>query len=242
MKAMFRDKHVSRGAAALLAASAVIFAPAASAAGATNWFSYTRVEADIGRGSSETSRSVEAEGWIGGDVNRLRWRASGESPRGLGEPTSVSLLYSRNVSDYWDFVAGIQADREEGNVSRTYAAIGFAGLAPYQFDVDATLAIGSHGARLDVEARHETLLTQNVVVYPFGALLAATRDDEEIGIGSGLNRAELGVGLRYEFTRRLGVYGTVSHTRLYGGLADAAARDGERTGVNTVRVGLRAVF
>lgn len=214
----------------------------AVAAGSDDWFSYSRVEVDVGRSGSETARSVNAEGWIGGDLNRFRWRFTGESPRGGGEPTALSLLYSRNVSDFWDLVAGVQASREVGNASRNYAVIGFAGLAPYQFDVDATLGFGSHGARLDVEARHEMLLTQRVVLYPFGTLLAASRADPEIGIGSGVNRAELGVGLRYEFTRRAGVYVTASRTRLFGGLAQEAALDGERRSTNAVRLGLRTAF
>lgn len=136
----------------------------------------------------------------------------------------------------------MQVDREAGGVSRNYVVIGVAGLAPYQFEVDATLGVGSYGARLAVEARHETLLTWKVVLYPFGALLAVTRSDPEIGVGGGLNRAELGVGLGYECTRRLGVYATASHTWLYGALADAAAQGGERAGTNTSRVGVRAAF
>lgn len=238
---MMRSLQMRRTLAAAVAAASVLGWSSAWSA-ESDWLSYTRIEADVGRSGSETSRSLDAEGWVGGDTHRLRWRLGAESPRGFGEPRSLELMYSRRVADYWDVVAGVRDDRSEGGVSRTYAVLGVAGLAPYFFDVDATLAFGGGRALLDLDARHEMLLTQRVVLYPFLAIAAASRADPAIGLGSGLNRTDLGIGVRYEFSRRFGVYAAASRRTFHGGTADQAVGEGEERSANAVRVGLRTVF
>lgn len=181
-----------RSAIAGLAATTALLSMAPAVAMGDDWYSFSRVEADVGRSSGETQRGIEADGWVGGDTHRLRWRLQGESPSGVVEPTSAQLLYGRRIADYWDVVAGVRHDRNVGGVQRNYAVIGLTGLAPYSFDVDATLAWRDGQALLDVEARHEMLWTQRVVVYPFTRLSASSSKDAEIGLGAGVNRFDIG--------------------------------------------------
>lgn len=236
--------RLSKSIGRLLAPTLLGLSLAAVAAGAraADWLSYTRIEAGVGRAGGETQRAVEAEGYVGGDTHRLRWRLLGESPRSVAEPTSGRLMYGYRIADYWDAVAGVRVDRAIGGVSRNYAVFGFNGLAPYLFDLDATLSIGSGRALFDIEGRHEMLLTQHWIVYPFAALGAASRSDAQIGLGSGINRTQFGLGTRFEFTRQVAPFVALSRVNLHGGAADAARSAGERANETVVRAGVRFVF
>lgn len=102
----------------------------------------------------------EAQGWLGGDVNKAWLKARGEQViDGVLEQAEVQLLYSRNVADFWDFQVGVRHDFEP-QPNRTFGAIGFHGLAPYFFEVDTALFVSEKGevsARL--EGEYELLLT-----------------------------------------------------------------------------------
>ncbi len=88
-----------------------------------------------------TALGWEASAWIGGDVQRLWLRSEGESVDGRVEHGNVEVLYGRGVRAWWDVVAGIRQDIGEGP-SRTWAAFGVQGFAPYKFEVAATAYVG----------------------------------------------------------------------------------------------------
>ena len=96
----------------------------------------------------------DGEGWFGGDINRLAVRNEGEGDfgRGVGD-AEVQALYSRAVGPYFNLQAGVRYDFKP-NPSRTYATIGFEGLAPYRFDVDGALFLSDKG---DVLGRLESI-------------------------------------------------------------------------------------
>lgn len=62
------------------------------------------------------------------------------------------------------------------------------------------------------------------------------------GIGSGLSTAEVGLRLRYEFTRKFAPYVGVVYERAFGNTADLRRDDFERVDDTRIVIGLRTWF
>ncbi len=125
----------------------------------------------------------------------------------------VHLLYGRAIARWWDIVAGVRQDARPGP-SRTWAAVGVQGLAPYWFEVEATAYVGEGGrTRARVEVEYELLLTNRLVLQPLLELEIYGKADPETGLGAGLSRTETGVRLRYEIRRELAPYVGISWDR-----------------------------
>jgi len=179
-------------------------------------------------GRSGDGQAWEATGWIGGNINRLWLRSDGERSGGRTASSSLEALYGRSVSPWWDVLVGVRQDFRPAD-SRTWAAIGIQGLAPYKFESSATLYLGSGGQVLaKAEVEYEVLLTNRLILQPLVEATLAAKDEPEHGIGRGLNKVETGLRLRYEFSRRFAPYIGISHERSFGDAADHAgdhARD-----------------
>jgi copper resistance protein B len=160
-----------------------------------------------------------ASAWIGGDIDRIWLRSEGEFANGRVEDAGTELLYGRAVSPWWNIVGGLRVDSGEGP-TRTYAAIGVQGQAPYKFHTRATAYFGAHRSALGLEAEYETLLTNRLIVqWRSEADIRAGRDDPARHVGSGLSTLEAGARLRYEFTRRFAPYVGVEAERAFGDTA-----------------------
>jgi copper resistance protein B len=178
-----------------------------------------RMDADHGSG-----QAWEAQGWVGSDLNRLWLRSEGERVDSHTESADLEALYGRSVSPWWDVVAGIKHDFKPGD-SRTWAAFGVQGLAPYKFEVQATAYVGDSGrTALNLEAEYELLLTNRLILQPLVEVDVYGKDDPQRGIGSGLSTVEAGLRLRYEFTRRFAPYIGVVQERSFGDTADFRSR------------------
>ena len=115
------------------------------------------VDADEGRGME-----WEGQAWIGTDYNKLWLRSEGERISGDTEDADLEVLYGRSIAPWWDVVAGVRHHFEPGG-SQDLAVIGVMGVAPYKFEVAASLYVGDSGytgARL--EAEYEMLLTNRL--------------------------------------------------------------------------------
>lgn len=193
-------------------------------------------------GGSDKEDSWDAEAWIGKDLKKLWFKSEGERSSGKTEHAELQLLYSKAVATYWDFQFGLRYDFEP-SPTRTWAAIGFQGLAPYFFEIDAALFVGDSGlTALRFEAEYEILLTQRLVLTPEIETNLYGRDDPEAGIGSGLSEIEAGLRLRYEIRREFAPYIGVNWSKTYGESADFARASGERTSDAQFTIGLRAWF
>jgi len=169
-----------------------------------------------------TGMAWEAKGWLGSDLNRLWLRSEGERAGGTTESADVEVLYGRAIARWWDAVTGVRHDFGfGGGPSRTYAALGVIGLAPYKFEVKATAYVGESGqVGLGAEAEYETLFTNRLIGQWLVEGNAWSKDDPAVGIGSGLSTVEAGFRLRYEFHRQFAPYVGVVWERAYGGTAD----------------------
>lgn len=169
-----------------------------------------------------TGVAWEAMGWVGSDLNRLWLRSEGERVGESTESADVEVLYGRAIARWWDAVAGVRHDFGfDGGSSRTYAALGVIGLAPYMFEVSATAYLGESGqVGIGAEAEYEMLFTNRLIGQWLVEGEAWSKDDPEVGIGSGLSTVEAGFRLRYEFHRQFAPYVGVVWERAYGGTAD----------------------
>ncbi|WP_372382317.1 copper resistance protein B [Xanthomonas sp. NCPPB 1068] len=176
-----------------------------------------RLEAfDTDRGSGQ---AWEARAWVGGDINRLWLRSEGERHRGRTRDASVEAFYGHAISPWWDLLAGVRQDL--GADHRSWAAFGVQGVAPYKFETEATLFVGSGRAAMRLEGEYDVLLTNRLILQPRAEATIAVTDDDRRGIDSGLQQVEVGVRLRYEITRRFAPYIGWVHHRSFGDRANA---------------------
>ena len=169
-----------------------------------------------------TGMAWEARGWVGSDLNRLWLRSEGKRVGGSTESADVEVLYGRAFARWWDAVAGVRHDFGfGGSPSRTYAALGIIGLAPYKFEVDATAYLGESGqVGLGAGAEYEMLFTNRLIGQWLVEAKAWSKDDPAVGMGSGLSQVEAGFRLRYEFHRQFAPYVGVVWERAFGRTAD----------------------
>jgi len=158
----------------------------------------------------------QAKAWLGGDIERLWLRSEGARTSGHATTWSLDALYGRALSPWWDAVAGLRHDAG-GTSSQTRAAIGLQGLAPYRFDVNATLYLGgARKAELALEAEYGLLLTQRLILQPTWQARWTLQDDRRRNTGSGLGRMHTGLRLRWEITRQFAPYIGFEHERSHG--------------------------
>ena len=154
----------------------------------------------------------------------------------------MQFLFSKAVASYWDFQIGVRLDSRP-SPDRTWAAIGFQGLAPYFFEIDTALFIGESGrTALRLEAEYQLLFTQRLILTPEIETNFFGQNDPQIGVGSGLSEVEAGLRLRYEIRREFAPYIGVNWSRVFGKTADFARAAGQSTSDTQLTIGLRAWF
>jgi copper resistance protein B len=205
----------------------------------------------------------EAQGWYGGDYNKLWVKTEGRGPvhRGRapamdGGPgggstdgttsgstdASADILFDRVIARWWDFQAGARQDFGKGP-ARTWLALGVQGLAPYWIDAEATFYVGEEGrtaARL--KASWDLLLTQRFIFQPYGEINLYGKSDPQRQIGRGISDLEISFRLRYEVRREIAPYVGVGWFRRFGETAQLARGAGERTDEVQLVAGLHVWF
>ena len=187
--------------------------------------------------------AFEGDVWYGGDINRFVFKAEGEGA--FGEPmegAELKALYSRAIDPYFNLQAGVRQDLGAGP-DRTHAVIGIEGLAPYWFEVDGYLYLSTEGeVRASASAEYDQRLTQRLILQPRVEVDLSAQDIPELGIGSGLTGAELGLRLRYEFAREFAPYVGVVHEARVGRTADYARAAGDDAASTRFVAGVRVWF
>ncbi len=186
----------------------------------------------------------EGQGRIGNDENKLALKTEGEYVRDADkfENAEFQLRYQRMISDFFDAHVGVRHDIKP-DPSRSFGVIGVNGLAPQWFETDASLFVSTRGdASLRLEADYDILFTQRLVLEPSAEINIAFSDDRPTGVGSGLSKVELGLRLRYEFTREFAPYVGVNWERKVGKTSDFASEEGEDSNVFAVLAGVRLFF
>lgn len=207
----------------------------------TWWLMADQVEAGFGDESDAYLWDVQA--WYGGDLHKIWFKSEGEGTFGeSAEGAEVQALWSRAVTPWFDFQAGVRYDLRP-DPERAHVVVGLQGLVPYKFEVDAAAFLSDEGdlsARF--EAEYDQRVTQRLLLQPRIELDLAAQEIPEIGLGSGLTSAELGLRLRYELVREFAPYVGVEYERVFGDTADFLRAEGEETGGWKAVVGVRAWF
>lgn len=186
--------------------------------------------------------SWDVYGWAGKDLHKLWFSAEGARVSSTTEQSEIELRYSRAISTYWDFQVGMRHDFEPSS-NRNWLAVGFNGLAPYYFDIDASLYLGESGrTALRLEAEYEILVTQRLILSPEIEFELYGKDDPAVGVGSGLSSIEAGLRLRYEIRREVAPYIGLHWERSFGATADILQLAGKDTNEAELVIGLRAWF
>lgn len=200
-----------------------------------------RLETDYGGGTDGPVASWDFDGWIGGDYNKLWLKSEGERSDGETEQAEFWALYSRNIATFWDLQAGIRHDMQPQ--STNYFVFGIEGLAPYFIETEAHLFISDEGdftARLRRE--HDLLITQRLILQPYGEINLSAQDVPEQEIGAGFTEGEIGLQTRYEFTRKFAPYVDFRYERKFGETSSIAKDEGEDNDDFIAAVGLRLMF
>jgi copper resistance protein B len=174
----------------------------------------------------------DANAWLGYSFNRLALRTEGERVAGETERAELQLLWSHAFARWWEVVAGARADFEPGS-TRSWAALGVQGLAPYRFDLEATAFVAEDGdTAARFEGKYDLAVTPRLIVQPQLELNWYGQADHERRIGSGWSSVEAGLRVRYELRREVAPYLGLVRERLVGRTADfarAAQRDADDT-------------
>ncbi|GAP65976.1 hypothetical protein MBSD_n1278 [Mizugakiibacter sediminis] len=169
----------------------------------------------------------DAQGWIGGDFDKLWFKTEGERAGGRTEDARAELLWDHAFATWWNRQLGLRRDFGAGP-GRNWVAFGVAGLAPYWFELQATAYVGEQGrTALRFEADYELLITQRLILQPRLEANAYGKADPRRGIGAGLSDAEAGLRLRYEIRREFAPYLGVEWVRRFGASAGLARDRGE---------------
>jgi copper resistance protein B len=191
-------------------------------------------------GDSSVPFRWDGEGWVGTDINRLWVKSEGFAVNGVLEDGDHELLYDRPVSTYFDLQGGMRYDLDSLS-RRGWAALGIEGLAPYFFEVSATLYASDAGHFAGkLLASYDELFTQRLILQPLAELNLYSRTDAARDVGAGLSDLDVGLRLRYEITRKFAPYVGVAYQRAYGPAAANDPLDNGRAGAWRLAAGVRA--
>ncbi|MEC9357516.1 MAG: copper resistance protein B [Pseudomonadota bacterium] len=204
------------------------------------WFQSDRTEYRALEGADGYLWDIQ--GYYGGDYDKIWFKSEGEGTSGEdAEDAEIQALWSHAIAPWWDVQAGVRQDLTGS--TRTHAVFGVQGLAPYRFEIDAAAFISDKGDLTGrIEAELDQRITQRLILQPRGEVNLSAQDSAELGIGAGVDTAELGLRLRYEFAREFAPYVGIEREWKIGGSADYARANGEEPSVTNYVVGVRFWF
>lgn len=192
--------------------------------------------------SDNNDLAWDSQAWIGRDLNKFWIKTEGERIDSEIEEAELQLLYSKAISPYWDAQIGWRHDTRP-IPNRDWLVLGVQGVAPYFFETDIAVFVGEEGiVGLRTEWEYELLLTQKWVLTPEIEANFFSKNDSEVGLGSGLSDIEISFRLRYEISREFAPYIGIEWQKSLGDTADFAREEGGRTSDIKWLVGIRLWF
>ena len=149
----------------------------------------------------------ELETRTGTDENKIFIKVHADDAESEQAEYDVKMLYSRNVTDFWDVQAGLRYRNDQNrevDQDQVDAVIGVHGLAPYFFETNAYLYVGQDNqTSLSLETERDVLLTQKLIVKPYLDLNVILSDASSYAQKTGLSSAQLGLEMRYEINKKV---------------------------------------
>lgn len=179
------------------------------------------LNSDRGKGTSKT----EWESRIGTDKHKIFVQAHLNKAESQQAEFDAKMLYSLNVSDFWDVQAGLRYryDHEKTMDQDQFDAVfGVQGLAPYFFETEIYALIGADDQySFSLETERDILLTQKLILKPYINADLILSDHSKYALKSGLNLLEVGLETRYEINKKLMPYLDLSYAYEKGAKATA---------------------
>lgn len=179
------------------------------------------------------------QGTYGGDIDKLWLRTQGLTVDGATDPTTgVEALWWHGYSAFWGTLLGVRQDFGPG--SHTWLAFGIEGLSPYWFELQATGYVGDDGrlsARL--KASYDLLFTNRLILASGLESNVYSKGESGRALAAGVGNVEVGVRLRYEFSRKFAPYIGYVWERSFAGTADLRRADGEPVTEHRLVAGVR---
>ena len=186
--------------------------------------------------------SYDLQAWYGRDYDRAVLKAEGDVDGGALQEARTELLWGHAVAPFWDTQLGVRYDSGAGP-DRSWLAIGFQGLSPYWFEVDATAYVRDAGhSALRISADYELLVTQKLILQPRFEANFHGKEDAAHGLAAGLSDLTAGMRLRYGIRREFAPYVGIEWAGQYGGTADYARAAGDPAKETRYVAGVRFWF
>ena len=155
---------------------------------------------------NQNGAAWDAQGWLGGDFDKLWLKSECATLGGKSRDAKVEALWAHAIRPFWDTQLGVRHDFG-GGPSREWAAFGVQGLSPYWFDVELTGYVGGEGrTALRLKSEYDLYLTERLILKPEIVSNVYGKADPARQLGAGLANGQFELRLRYEFTRRIGLY------------------------------------
>ena len=172
------------------------------------WFQSTRIESKWqNRQQGPASLETDWQTWWGSDEQKLFLKGQFEKTESAASQWSLSALYSRQLSEFWDLQAGLRYQSQAHSLAdqdRYQAVVGLYGMAPYFFETEAYLYLGEQQQwLLHLETERDFLLTQQLITQPYLNLDVQLHDGASTAQKSGLSQMTLGLETRYEINKSL---------------------------------------
>ena len=199
-------------------------------------------QAEIRIRSGRDGYFLNAEGWYGGDIDKLWLKTEIEGDLGSKpEQAEFQALWSHAIDPWFDLQAGVRFDAEPDTRGRL--VVGVQGLAPYWIEIDTAAFLSDRGdVTARAEAEHDVRITRKLILQPRVELDFALQDIPRERVGSGLSSADLGLRLRYAFVPNFAPYVGVSYERGFGDTRRLLRADGDDPDSLNFVVGLRTWF
>ncbi len=205
---------------------------------------FKHVEADINFSNwGEADRLVtwDAEGWYGGDTNKVWFKTEGEWTDGTLESSEFQVLVSHMLNAFWDAQAGIRHDTQP--TSLTYGVIGMHGLAPQFVETEISLFLSEDGdAHVRLEGDWDIHITQRLRLTPFAETEVFLQDVDNRHRAQGFATLETGLQLAYEISREIAPYVELNYESGLGATRSLIRAEGENEDSLTLRAGLHFWF
>jgi copper resistance protein B len=199
--------------------------------------------AEVGFQKGRETYRFEGEAFTGGNIERYGVKFEGEGAFGEAiDDLELQALYSRAIAPYWNLQAGIRYDIKP-DPSRTYAALGVEGMAPYWFKLTGAAFLSNKGeVRARLEGSYDLRLTQELILQPRIETNFSFQDMPAIRIGSGFTDFEAGLRLRYEIAQEIAPYIGVEWRKQFGNTARFASATGDDPSSVSLVTGVRLWF
>jgi copper resistance protein B len=183
-----------------------------------------------GRGNGpDTNFRWDGEAWAGTDYNRL-WLKSEGFLHGNEQVSDgdIEAFYDRPIwfLRYFDWQVGLRYD-VDSYPQRLWGTIGIEGLAPDFFDTELTLYArdaGHFAARYT--GWYDIFLTNRLIAQPELETNVYSKREPGRGLGSGFSDIDMGLRVRYEFSRKFAPYVGVAYDQVFGETAAFTRNEG----------------